>query len=75
MLRYKFDVMSSLKEKGYSTYKIRQESLLSSSTVQSLKSSAPISWSNIDQICYLLDCQPGDLLEHIPDRNKEDNNE
>lgn len=72
MLRYKFDVMSFLKEKGYTTYKIRKENLLSSSTIQSLKGNDPISWANIDRICQLLDCQPGDLLEYIPDKEEND---
>lgn len=70
-LQYKTDVLSSLKERGFSTYKIRKEKLLSTSTVQSLKNNAPISWSNIEQLCFLLNCQPGDIMEYVPDK-KED---
>jgi len=30
--------------------------------------------SVIDRICAALNCQPGDLLEHIPDKEGEGNN-
>ena len=28
--------------------------------------------SNINIICQLLDCQPGDILEYVPDENNID---
>ena len=70
-LRFKIDVLQALKEKGYSAYTIRKEKLLSESTVQKLRSGDPVSWANIGQLCKLLECQPGDLLEHIPDDPQE----
>ena len=30
-----------------------------------------IRFSTLDAICGVLDCQPGDLLEYIPDNNEE----
>ena len=64
-LKYKFDVLQALKEKGYSAYTIRKEKLLSESTIQKLRCGEPISWANICQLCKLLACQPGDLLEYV----------
>ena len=61
-LQYKIDVVAALKEKGYTSYKIRQEKILSESTIQKLRSGKGVSWENIETICRLLDCQPGDLL-------------
>ena len=29
-----------------------------------------IRFSTLDAICRVLDCQPGDLLEYIPDNNE-----
>lgn len=63
-LQYKIDVVAALKEKGYTSYKIRQEKLLSESTIQKLRSGKGVSWENIETLCRLLDCQPGDLLEY-----------
>ena len=64
-LQYKIDVVAALKDKGYTSYKIRQEKLLSESTIQKLRSGKGVSWENIETLCRLLDCQPGDLLKYI----------
>ena len=66
-LQFKIDVISALKEKGYTSYKIRQEKLLSESTIQKLRSGKGVSWENIETLCRLLDCQPGDLLKYTTD--------
>lgn len=63
-LQYKVDVLAMLKAKGFSTYKLRKEKLLAEGVIQSLREGKPISWSNIEQLCEVLDCQPGDLLEY-----------
>ena len=65
-MKYKIDVMGALKAKGYTTYKIRQEKILSESTLQKLRTQKPISWENIESLCKLLNCQPGDILEYEP---------
>jgi len=64
-LAYKIDVLAQLKAVGYSTYRIRNEKILSESTVQKLRSGQSIGWDNIEIICRLLRCQPGDILEYI----------
>ncbi len=64
-IRYKFDVLSALKEKGYSTYKLRKERLLAENTLQQLRNGDLVSWANIERLCHLLQCQPGDLLEYV----------
>ena len=66
-LQYKIDVVAALKDKGYTSYKIRQEKLLSESTIQKLRSGKGVSWENIETLCRLLDCQPDDLLHYTAD--------
>ena len=63
-LRYKIDVLAALKEAGYSSYRLRKEKLLSESTLQKLRDEIIVSTDVIEQLCGLLNCQPGDLLEH-----------
>lgn len=63
-ITYKLDVLAKLKTAGYSTYRIRKEKLLGEATVQRLRNGEPISWENLDVICRLLHCQPGDILEY-----------
>lgn len=61
---YRIDVLASLKEKGYTTTRLRKEKLLAESTIQQLREHKLVSWTNIDRLCVLLNCQPGDILEH-----------
>ena len=64
-LRYKMDILNALKEKGYNTNKIRTEGLLSQSTLQKFRNNQGVSWENLETLCRLLECQPGDLIEYI----------
>ena len=64
-LVYKIDVLAALKEKGYNTNRLRKEKILAESTIQKLRDRNPISWSNIAQICDLLECQPNFFLENV----------
>ena len=64
-LQYKVDVLAVLKEKGYNTNRIRTEGLLSQSTLQKFRNKQGVSWENLETLCDLLDCQPGDLIEHV----------
>lgn len=69
-LQYKIDVLAQLKEKGYSTFRLRQERLLSEGAIQSLRTGASISWANLGRLCDLLNCQPGDIIENVYEPNK-----
>ena len=64
-LQYKMDVVSALKEKGITSYKIRSEKLLSESTLQKLRKGEGVSWDNLETLCRLLECQPSDLIEYV----------
>ena len=55
---YKKDILAALKEAGYNTNRLRKEKLLSEGV---------IALQNISKICELLNCQPGDLLEYVPE--------
>ena len=61
---YRIDILAALKDAGYNTGRLRKEQLLSESVIQSLRTDKYISLGNISQICGLLNCQPGDLLEY-----------
>jgi putative transcriptional regulator len=64
---FKIDVLEKLRMSGFTTYKLRKDKLLSESTVQKLRRGEGVSWENISTICKLLNCQPGDLMEYVPD--------
>ena len=64
-LIYKINVIQELKNKGYTTYKLRQEKLLSESTLQKLRNNGGVAWKNLETLCELLECQPADLIEYV----------
>ena len=72
MIQYKIDVMKTLKEKGFTSTQMRINKILSESTMSKLRNKdASITMKNLDVICKLLNCQPNDIIEYVPD---EENN-
>lgn len=66
-IKYKIEIMKALKDAGYSTYRLRKEKILGEATLQKFRKNQLVSWENTATICKLLNCQPGDLLEYVPD--------
>ncbi len=70
MIKYKVDIIKSLKEAGYNTNKIRLDNIMSQSTLQKIRTNnTSIILDSLDIVCKLLNCQPGDILEYIPEEN------
>lgn len=65
MIVYK-DILERLTAAGYTTYRIRKEKLIPESTMQKLRTNGAITTDTLDKLCELLNCQPGELLEHRP---------
>lgn len=71
MIQYKNDVLSMLRENGYNTTRLRKERLLGESTLQQFRTGQLVSWLNMDRLCRMLHCQPGDIIEYVPDETEE----
>lgn len=71
MIKYKIDIIQTLKNKGYSTYKMRKEKIFNESQLQQMRENKILAQDALNKLCALLDCQPGDILEYIPDENHE----
>ena len=55
-----------LKERGYTTYRIRQEKLIGQGTLTAIKNgTGGLDAKTIARLCEVLDCQPGDLMEYV----------
>ena len=68
MIEYKVNILEALKKAGYSSYRLRKEKVLGEGTLQQLRiGNTNISVETLDTICTLLQCQPGDLIEWVPD--------
>ncbi len=66
---YKCDILSALKEKGITSYKMRKERIMGERTIQQIRDNQLVSWDAMTKICELLQCQPGDILEYVSDSN------
>ena len=59
---YKINILDALKEKGYTTYYIRQNKLLSESTLQRLRNNQTISMTSLLTIANLLKMNIRDII-------------
>lgn len=71
MIVYK-DILERLAANGWSAYRLAKEHVLGNSSIQRIRDQAPISTETIGIICKLLKCQPGDILEYVPDQKGEE---
>ena len=62
-------LLKRLEAYGLTTYKIRKDKIISESTLQNIREGKRITTDSIAALCKALDCQPGDLLEYVPDDN------
>lgn len=65
----KYDKLFDLLAKnGYTASKIRQTGLIGQATYYGLKNSTKgLDTKTINKLCAALNCQPGDLIEYVPD--------
>lgn len=64
MLTYKIDVLAALKENGFSSYRLIKEKLIGHVAIQNLRENKMIGIKELNKICKLLDCQPGDIIAY-----------
>ena len=55
----------TMKEKGFSTYRLREECGIDSKTVRRLKANENIESKTLDKLCGALDCRIEDIAEFI----------
>ena len=57
-----------MKEKGISTYALREKCGIDSKTVRRLKANENIETKTLNKLCSLLDCKLEDIAEYIKDK-------
>lgn len=70
---FKYDkLFELLKERGITTYKIRQENLISQAALTKMKNGdGNIDTRTLERLCAVLHCQPGDLMEYVEEGSEE----
>lgn len=65
VLVYKIDVIGTLKESGYNSTRILRENVLSQSAMQKLRNGEMVGIKTLEQLCKLLDMQPGNIIKYV----------
>lgn len=65
-------LVEMLEKKGITSYTIRKNKIIGQATYKKIKENGDIDTRTISKLCQLLECQPGDILEYVPDE-KSDN--
>ena len=69
MIAYKIDVLETLKDSWYNTTRLRKEKLLNESAIQYLRDGKPVGAKALNNICMLLDMQPGNIIKYVEEEN------
>lgn len=60
-----------LSDNGYTPSKIRETGLIGQATYYGLKNGTKgLDARTINKLCAILNCQPGDIMEYVPDIDK-----
>lgn len=64
-------LFSLLKAQNRSMYDLRKNKIVGTATLEKMrKGEGHIDTRSIDKLCEYLNCQPGDLMEYIPNDKK-----
>ena len=67
MIRAKLDIMDALKRAGFTSYVLQRDHIFGSSRMTRFRRGDPPSIGELDKLCNMLNCQPGDIIEYIDD--------
>ena len=72
MLRYRIDVMDALKQAGYTQYALRRDNIFGGGDLKKIRDGVVLGNIGLNSLCTLLRCQPGKLIEWVPDETTEE---
>ena len=65
-------LLTVFKEKGVTSYTIKKEKIVGQSAWKKIHENGHIDTRTIEALCKYLNCQPGDIMEYIPDNEKQE---
>lgn len=60
-------LLNLFKEKGITSYVIKRDKVIGQASWKKIHEGGHIDTRTIENLCSYLNCQPGDILEYIPD--------
>ena len=69
-------LLNLLSELNMSIYKLKSDKVIGTATIDKIrKGEGHIDTRSIESLCKYLDCQPGDIMEYVPDSGDEQEDE
>ena len=66
MYRYKIDVVAEMSKKGFNSYRMKKEGLMSQGTLKKLTNNENVTLDTLNTVCCILRCDIGDIIEITP---------
>ena len=60
-------MLKLMEEKGITSYVCKRDNIIGQATYKKIKSGGDIDTRTIAKMCEVLECQPSDLMEYVPD--------
>lgn len=60
-------LVDKLAERKFTSYTAKKYGIIGQASYQKIMQGGNIDMRTLDSLCRYLDCQPGDLLEYVPD--------
>ena len=76
IIKYELEIISminqgmSLRERRITGYTIKKENIIGQASYMKIKEGGQIDTRTIAKLCAYLHCQPGDILEYVPDEEE-----
>lgn len=64
-------LLTLFKEKGITSYAVKRDKIIGQASWKKIHEGGHIDTRTINSLCKYLNCQPGDILEYIPDQESE----
>lgn len=62
-------MLNLMNERGINSYVCKRDNIIGQATYKKIKEGGDIDTRTIAKMCEILNCQPGDLLEYVPDND------
>lgn len=76
IMAIKYDkLVQKLKDAGITSYIVKRDKIVGQATYKKIREGGELSTKVIDRMCKLFNCQPGDILEYVPDEETQESND
>lgn len=63
-------LLTLMKEKGVTSYTVKKDNIIGQASYKKIKEGGDIDTRTISKLCKYFDCQPGDILEYVPEEKE-----